>query len=510
MLIYIIPFVLLLVVAIVLKKRESNQQNSTAKKTQTLPGKNKAKRVKGKTAPLATTVSETQDTQDNTVEETPIQPIAINPEFKTRIEGLIAQKNFGTAEALINQELNQNPKQHDLYLFLADIHIEQQDTFALDQLRSHLRALQLLDIVQYIENALQKEKDKRDAIQYTPMELPNTQAPFEKSTAQNESASIATENSFDQLSASSVSSIDSAHVVEEDSLSTHAELNSVRSDEVDNATTSTQASTALEFDLDLSSFNQQSPVIEAVPSVETDVKPLEFSFSLEPTSIESKGASSTTPKADIGNNLDLNLDFDQSIQLEHVSTETKTEQLQTSTLLDHSFSALKLEPATTETQITALESPSESPALDFKFDFEAVPATSVEIDKTEITTAENTQSFSFDFSPTTTPVEEVKVESEVANSNILDFTFDAKQVAVTPEPIIDLVQQQPIEHDDPILQQFPELAQMQETELDLLLAEQYIKLGANAAASELLSAAQTTFDATQTEQAKKLLNQIAS
>gem|GEM_PF-6300617 len=67
-----------------------------------------------------------------------------------------------------------------------------------------------------------------------------------------------------------------------------------------------------------------------------------------------------------------------------------------------------------------------------------------------------------------------------------------------------------LENNDPLVQAFPELKQLDENELDLKLAEQYIKLGAYPAAHALLASNEQKFNTEQQQRAKNLLNRIAS
>ena len=54
----------------------------------------------------------------------------LSAETRKKIEGLIQERNFFAAEAQINQALNRDNSQHELYLLLLDIHILQKDDFA--------------------------------------------------------------------------------------------------------------------------------------------------------------------------------------------------------------------------------------------------------------------------------------------------------------------------------------------------------------------------------------------
>lgn len=150
MLLYVIPFILLLVVAIVLKKREAANKENTGSNASTK--KNNKKTAKKNVA--RTTRSTTSQRQTAVVkEEAVITQVAkpLNPELKANIEKLITEKNYFSAEAKINQALNQDNSQHDLYLYLINIHLAQKDEFAVKQLVNHIRSLGLDEIVTQAE-----------------------------------------------------------------------------------------------------------------------------------------------------------------------------------------------------------------------------------------------------------------------------------------------------------------------------------------------------------------------
>ena len=67
------------------------------------------------------------------------------------IENLIKAENYFAAEAKINQALNQDNSQHELYLYLLEIHVAQKDDFAIKQLINYLRSLGLHDIADQAE-----------------------------------------------------------------------------------------------------------------------------------------------------------------------------------------------------------------------------------------------------------------------------------------------------------------------------------------------------------------------
>lgn len=184
MLLYILPFVLLLVVAVVLKKRESNKDEQPKKAVKKTASKKPVKK---------TVKTEDTPAQDLTAKQ------EIKPELRQQIEGLIQQQNYSSAEALINKALNENNRQHELYLILLDIHQHQNDEFAVKQLMNHIRALQLRDLLVQAEEKI-KEKERQapaDNIQYTPVQLEPEQPTQAQKAAEAKVAS--TNADFDSL-----------------------------------------------------------------------------------------------------------------------------------------------------------------------------------------------------------------------------------------------------------------------------------------------------------------------
>ena len=114
---YVIPFVVLLLVLIVLKKRESANKEQAEKS-------NKANSRKS-TKKNTTRSSQARQPQSKIVEDDVViqkQTTPLKADFKKNIERLIQEKNYFSAEAKINQALNQDNSQHELYLYLLDVH----------------------------------------------------------------------------------------------------------------------------------------------------------------------------------------------------------------------------------------------------------------------------------------------------------------------------------------------------------------------------------------------------
>ncbi|MDV8152115.1 hypothetical protein R5L37_10105 [Acinetobacter pittii] len=98
----------------------------------------------------------------------------------------------------------------------------------------------------------------------------------------------------------------------------------------------------------------------------------------------------------------------------------------------------------------------------------------------------------------------------------IEFSLDEPALVTAPEietqNLVDLVGEEttPDQTKDPLVEAFPELKQLDENELDLKLAEQYIRLGAYPAAQALLASNEQKFNTEQQQRAKNLLNRIAS
>lgn len=149
---YVIPFVILLAIALILKKRENaKNSNDTAthkKSKNQLHNKNR---------------NRTEKTSKRVQEKIPVKaPIKseqlnapISEDEKSEIQNLIQNRRFLSAEAKINQALNQDSNQHDLFLFLFDIHIAQKDELATKHLLNHLRLLGLHEVIDQANQKLE-------------------------------------------------------------------------------------------------------------------------------------------------------------------------------------------------------------------------------------------------------------------------------------------------------------------------------------------------------------------
>ena len=413
--IIIVLLVVVLVVAVVLKKRGDNQGNTASKKGAS------------KTAKTAATKKVSRTTLAR--EEQEAAPQSTNPipdSLRQKLEQQIQSGNYQTAEAQINQALKQDNTQHELYLFLLDIHLAQRDDFAADQLIKHVHALKLEEIAQAAEAKHREYERNRqpDSIEFSPshFQQPHTPAapPVQNNTADFDAlVQTPAKQSFDDL---------------QSEYSTPAEQ--------EKAAEQVPEVQPLDFNF---SFEQKesaepSPVAEPVETKEQQ-QPLEFSFNLEPSTTSPAVEETKTVESKPELNFDLS-----SLEVGSNQTETKSEDI----------------PA---------------PGLDFNFE-----------------PSEN------------------KLETPPAAEKI-EFTFDVTETVTQTEPktaFIEPAPQAPATGNDPLAQSFPDLQQLDEAQLNLELAEQYIELGAYESARELLKNSQALLNAEQQQRSEKLLNKIAS
>ncbi|WP_312326552.1 fimbrial protein FimV [Acinetobacter sp.] len=438
MLIYVIPLVILIIVLIVFKKRQDAQESDKAK-TKTVKAKKPGSASKA--APQRTKVVEP-------VGVTKKSATPLSAETRKKIEGLIQERNFFAAEAQINQALNRDNSQHELYLLLLDIHILQKDEFAISQLLNHIRSLHLDEILAQAE-AKQREFEKSSSAAQDTIDFPSAQL---KTSSAQEAAS--TSDAFADLVAPAPSN-------------------------------------ELAFEQLQQDFQSSKPAPIAEPVA--DIQPLEFNFEPKTTSV-------VTPKAE-----EVPVPAAPSIDFEFQSTSTDiqtTAVTETAPVLD--FKLDLEQPAPVETAPTVSE---EIKPLDFSFSLDtSVPAA----EKTAVPATE------FDLSSLTVaaPVAEPATQTNLSG---MDFKLD--HLETTPEApaatamSFDLPAtpaQVAVDQHDPLVQSFPELLDVNEASLNLDLAQQYIQLGAYAAAREIIAEREAEYTPEQQQRAEQLLNQIAS
>ncbi|WP_371971756.1 fimbrial protein FimV [Acinetobacter sp. AL9] len=433
MLIYVIPFILLLVIAIFLKKREASKEAEPSNKKTAAPAKTSAKK---------TTTTKKVAQKSVVVEEvvpTPQHSTPVPVKIQTNIENLIKERNFFAAEAQINQALKHDNSLHGLYLLLLDIHLQQKDEFAIDQLLNHLRSLELDDILSQAE-AKKVSHAHEDIAEKSANEAP-TAAP----SSLDFTAPVSTPNqtaSFDQL---------------------QHELTS-------NKTAEPEA--ALKFDTSSLNF---SPAAE--PEVKAEPAALDFNFSLDsaPTEVKTEAPAITAePSASPAEKvkpLDFTFDLTPSPAETTVAPETAA-------------------PESTISEAAAVEAPS----LDFNFSTpESAPAVEAKAEPAP-------PDFNFTFE--STPAAETKLQPAIEPEVIAVPSITLEPAAAVVSTDVDL--------NDPLVKSFPDLSQVDEIQLNLDLANQYVELGAYDAAKALLSEQGANYSAEQRQRADQLLNQIAS
>lgn len=433
MLIYVIPFILLLVIAIFLKKREASKEAEPSNKKTAAPAKTSAKK---------TTTTKKVAQKSVVVEEvvpTPQHSTPVPVKIQTNIENLIKERNFFAAEAQINQALKRDNSLHGLYLLLLDIHLQQKDEFAIDQLLNHLRSLELDDILS------QAEAKKASHAHEDIAEKSANEAPTAAPSSLDFTAPVSTPNqtaSFDQL---------------------QHELTS-------NKTAEPEA--ALKFDTSSLNF---SPAAE--PEVKAEPAALDFNFSLDSTASEVKTeapaitAEPSASPAEKVKPLDFTFDLTPSPAETTVAPETAA-------------------PESTISEAAAVEAPS----LDFNFSTpESAPAVEAKAEPA-------TPDFNFTFD--STPAAETNLQPTTEPEIIAAPSIAHEPAATVVSTDVDL--------NDPLVKSFPDLSQVDEIQLNLDLASQYVELGAYDAAKALLSEQGANYSAEQRQRADQLLNQIAS
>ncbi len=419
---YVIPFIILLVVAVILKKRENSQkQESNSPKTINRKTNKKANSKPSKNSREKTKVNVVEESIPSTPQSSPVPDTV-----RQKIQLLIQEKQFSAAEAQVNQALKKDNTQHELYLLLLEIHIAQKDEFAITQLISHIRSLALNEIAIQAEA---RQKEYESSRQPDAIDFPHAQTYQEPKNISDATAQ------FDQL---------------------------------------TTSSSETSFD----ELQQDYTPVKQEPAVE--VEPLEFNFSFEQTTT-TESTSQPTQKSELSPSQQTNeltdLEFSFDLAPLHESEEKKNQ------------------------TVAAPAAQENTNALDFNLEL----------------THEN---------PEVKPNEQISsldelqlVEQAPLESNSiapLEFSLDEPVLVTAPEietqNLVDLVGEEttPDQTKDPLVEAFPELKQLDENELDLKLAEQYIKLGAYPAAQALLASNEQKFNTEQQQRAKNLLNRIAS
>jgi FimV-like protein len=521
MLIYVIPLVILIIVLIIVKKRQDAQESGSDKaKTKTV----KAKKP-GSAAKL--TPPKTKAVEPAVIEEKNVTPLSADT--RKKIKALIQERNFFAAEAQINQALNRDNSQHDLYLLLLDIHILQKDEFAISQLINHIRSLELDNILTQAK-IKQREFEKSIAPEqksnHVSSPVSSTLSAQDRASANEAFSDLASSSAsnklaFEQLQqelqpskavADTKAAADSQplgfnfqaapataeppavvtkpaqHV---QPLEFNLETLSAPAEQPAIVTEPTQNVQPLEFNLATASASAEQPAIVAEPA--QNMQPLEFNF-------ETAAAAVAPAKAEEPVAANNTLEFGFQETAPEIQTTTTAE---SAAIPDFK---LELEPAVSEILAPTPAASEEIQPLDFSFSLD-----------TPVAVAEKTAEppVGLDLNSTTSTVAETPAPVEAFG---LDFNFEPGNLA-TDKPVatglgFDLAAadsvQAPTDQTDPLVQSFPELMQVNEASLNLGLAQQYIQLGAYVAAREVIAERESEYTPEQRQQADQLLNQIAS
>lgn len=441
---YVIPFILLLILAIFLKRREDSNQtknNNKAKKTIKDLDHRKGRATRS---------------IHNAVSASPHQASAIDPALKDKIEKMIGLGDYSSAEHTINQVLNQDNTQHQLYSYLVDIHIAQKDEVAIKHVIHYLRSLNLYEIAD--------RADKK----------------YKSGTASNSTANrTASLSSFEGLADSSVQSNAAFDALIQ---SKTAQPSASSFDPSQNSSAEPEIHDGLNaihdvFDAPLTHSSSESISSVAEETVNSPSQALDFSFSEStPTLVAELDASVLAPTpAEPNQKIDIrdHTAFEFSVEAQVEPAQTSNFEAQ-DFIFKHDFNSSM----PTDTQDDA----------QFDFDLLQVPA------PIETKTAQLTE---FDFKLDMPMAEQSPALAyENATSQNESLQFESTETAEVDT--------------DPLIASFPELVAIDELDLNLQLAERYIELGAYDSAQLLLSEQQQPFSAEQRQLSEKLLNRIAS
>lgn len=438
MLMYVIPLIILIVVLLVVKKRQDAQESSQPK------NKGNAKTKAKKSSSTRVQAKPTKVVEDEIVEPKQTQPLSA--ETRKKIETFIQDRNFFAAEAQINQALKRDNSQHELYLLLLDVHLEQKDDFAVNQLLSHLNDLELHDIAQEAKAKIANEKvttKSNDSLQFTPSSVENVQQPA-KPVVQD----TFSDNAFDALISNPATPVQTITEEKPKFEDTQLEFTTSSTPEVKETAETIVENNTLEFNSSFTTEEIQQKV-EEKPVVD-EIKPLDFSFTLS----------------------------------NNETTEEKPSE---------------------SVQATVEDEPLKS--NEFNLDFAADKTPVVEPKKPSTTLDEQPEfSFNLDSTPVVDDVKTTEVELENSfNTAVLE---DIAPTPVATEAPIAVASD--LNLADPLVQSFPSLSEVNEAELNLDLAKKYIELGAYDAAREILADGEASFSDEQRQVADQLLNQIAS
>lgn len=457
---YVIPFIVLLVIALVLKRREAQKEQTTpAKKTAPKQAAKKASK-KAESISAKPSVAAKDPVATNTQQSLPVAD-----DIQQHIGKLIQSGDYATAEAQINQALNRDHRQHALYLSLLDVYILQKDDFAIEHLIKRLRSMQLHDICTLVESKQHDYQQSKASPAVTPTHAPSfAPEPVSNITETEQPISLQNdefEKHFNYHKKNNVSFED-----------VQAELKHNANNA--QAASDTTKQTA-NFDLSLE-LNTDTPALtdhtEALHQPKTQASHAGAALEWELLPLDTQVAS--TPSTRI----------ESVAQQPNPNEQTNSENLASSTQVEVPAQLAPLE-------FSLDNSPKDEPEP-------VVSPSRLNLEQDDL------PEFNFHYEKSD------KTESGLEKSSALSqeaFSLDIEDEAlVTPVPTSHL----DIATSDPLVASFPELLDLDEIQLDLDLATQYISLGAYDSARILLNKNQAKFNFEQTEHAKNLLNQIAS
>lgn len=442
MLYILIPCVLLLVIAIFLKMRENANSETANDKGKKTP----SKKTNKSTSPRVSRSTSTEPYPTPPPVATESQSTQLDSDVRSSIENLIKAQNYFAAEAKINQALNQDQSQHELYLYLLEIHVAQKDDFAIKQLINYLRSLGLHEIADQAESKQQ----------HSP-------------TAASSAAVQQSTSAFKSAGATSVA-------LDRDLKSDAA------FDELMSAPTPSKTS----FD------SLQSNL--GVPSADqTDHQPLEYSFEKTP-------AFEKTPVAEPVQPLDFNLAQPETLS-ESNARSIEALDKQNDLAFKEQNEALEFN-LTPTTPIIEKREPA-PPVEDFVFNDD-----SIQSDKTAQPVNEFKLDSELPLQPAATDFH-FSLDTPLS-ADPHSIAFDTQKIELSKPSASPSLDSTDVSHrDDPLAQSFPELLNVNEIQLNLDLASRYIELGAYDSAKKILAADQGQFSVEQRERSQKLLNQIA-
>ncbi|MBF7688458.1 hypothetical protein [Acinetobacter rathckeae] len=528
MLIYIIPCIILLVVALFLKKREQANKDDAHTEKKTKKVKEKASKTKKETVAAEKTAVPDQDAPQISKKQQESHSVTF-----AQIQDLIHANNFSLAEAKINQELNNNPEQHQLYLLLAQVYRKQDDEIATKQLIGHLKQLKLFDIIENIEHEfaadqLQKKQDAEKkvalaastatvaATELTHETVENTITSAPKETPEQHTAQVSHETKSDtQHHKSLVENTPSTEV---------PALSYEQVQKPQDTATKPSNQTDKADDLGLLDFYGTEPDHEKANSThhnadhQTQTDTPDQALVLEPDVSKDQIDEVQQDQFELK---DLDFTFDHSNEINHAPTQNPASDLEFNfsekqptnndaatdlTSARHLDFVLEPEDQISDTKNDSLLNTEETSDQSLHY-------------STQTTSLATPQSIELDTDPVSDGTSSITLEKpeEYATNTPLEFTFTAQEpeagnlttqqqhhIVAETSPTVTATKA------DVLLDQFDELIQLDEAQLNLDLAAEYITIGEYERAKQLLSVPDVEFSVSQKLKVDQLLNKMAS